>query len=479
MKLFSITDNDDTSSNRTHTNEINIQCIPAFEWIFTDHEHMQLVCMYPRNSGKTTSAVDWLMSRLIPYPMENATGLILTIDLAKAKEALRRCLLQYKQLLDTGYLKFNETTGSIQIKPHPNASIVQSKFIKIGSYEQKQNITGERPNFLVLDEAKFITDELYNETIHPLVNQFTKGQQKGQILIISTPKGMDNFFYKRFQDGQDPNNKFVKSVKKTIYDLNYSEEMIQYNKSMMLEKFFRQEYLCDAAVNISSGNIYNDIITQLETLDYISDNIQYNPKYPVNISFDLGYNDATAVIFSQSYGDRTFIIDYLEVTKSFFKETIKKVKAKGYFDIQTCILPHDCTNNNIASNGTTVYDIAVAEGWNVIKLPRAKSVLSEIESCRSFLRTCQFNKSKCQLLLNHLGRYSFEIKTSRDPNHLGEQYCGSKPEEVGDHLHGCDAFRYLAMASLQNYLNPQMRISNAVLREIENARLSRRAFYDY
>lgn len=456
--LFSLnTNSSDTPSYVSSSpTEINIRTIPGFEWIFTDHDHKQLVCMYPRNSGKTTSALDWLMSRLIPHQKENASGLILSIDLAKVKEALRRSLLQYKPLIDAGFIKFNESTGAIQIKPRPNASIIESKMIKIGSYEQGENITGERPNYLVLDEARFITNELYNKTIHPLVDQF----HDGQILIISTPEGMDNVFYKRFEQGQDPNNKFVKSVKKTVYDLGFTDEMIEYHKAMMDEKSFRQEMLCDASIDVSFGNIYKDILDQLEKLGYISDNIIYNPKYPVNIAFDLGYNDATAVVFWQSYNDRNFIIDYMELTKSFFMETIKKVKAKGYFDIKYCILPHDSTNNNVAGNGTTVYDMAVAEGWNVVRLPRAKSVLSEIEPCRTFLRTCQFNKTKCHLLLKHLSRYSFEIKTSRDPAHLGEKYCGKKPEEIGDHLHGCDAFRYVAMSNTSWCIN-RNNITNA------------------
>lgn len=436
---------DETNQQNTGNDkvEINIQCIPGFEWIFTDYEHTELICMYCRGAGKTLSSVDWLFSRLIPHKQENAIGMIFTNNLDQARDGVRRALLRYKDLVKLGYIKFNESTGEIQIKSHPKATSIESKVIKLKSYEQDENIRGGRPNFIVLDEAKDMPEALYKTVIAPL---FDPRDKSTQMLIVGTPQGEDNLFYKKFKDGQDPNVTYSKSVKKTCYDLNYDNEYLTRQKRDMGEKNFRQEFLCDSSVNISYGNIYKDIIDQLEILDCISDETQYNPKYPVNIAFDLGYNDATAVVFWQTYNDRNFIIDYMEVTHTFFPETIKKVKAKGYFDIKYCILPHDSTNNNVAGD-RTVYNQAVGEGWNVIKLPRAKSVLEEIEPCRSFLRTCKFSKTKCILLLNHLSRYKFETKVSRDPAHLGETYCGKKPEEIGDHLHGCDAFRYVAMSS--------------------------------
>lgn len=442
MWLFSNNDTND-QLNTDNKLEINIECLPGFEWIFSDHQHTQLVCMYCRGAGKTVSSLDWLFSRLIPHQQANAIGMIFSNDLSKAKEGVRRALYRYKELLASGYIKFNESTGEIQIKPHPKATSIESKTIRLGSYEQQENIRGGRPNFVVLDEAKDLPEELYNKVIAPL---FDPRDPTTQMLVVGTPQGEDNWFYKKFKDGQDPNNKYCKSVKKTCYDLNYRPDYIEQKKYDMGEKNFRQEFMCDSTINVSYGNIYKDIIDRLEDLNYISDEIQYNSKYPVNIAFDLGYNDATAVVFWQTYNDRNFIIDYMEVTRTFFMETIKKVKAKGFFDIKYCILPHDSTNNNVAGNGTTVYDMAVAEGWNVIRLPRAKSVLSEIEPCRTFLRTCRFNKTKCDLLLKHLSKYKFETKISRDPSHLGETYCGKKPEEIGDHLHGCDAFRYVAMS---------------------------------
>ena len=63
-------------------------------------------------------------------------------------------------------------------------------FIACKSADNPQRLRGEGLDFLVMDEAAFIKPDVWQEVLRP-----TLTERKGSALFISTPMGMDNWFF--------------------------------------------------------------------------------------------------------------------------------------------------------------------------------------------------------------------------------------------------------------------------------------------
>tara|TARA_B100000925_G_C22000840_1_gene471208 strand:+ start:965 stop:2227 length:1263 start_codon:yes stop_codon:yes gene_type:complete len=71
-------------------------------------------------------------------------------------------------------------------------------FIAVKSADNPQRLRGEGLDFLVMDEAAFVKEETWTEVLRP-----TLTERKGSALFISTPRGMNNWFYRLWQDADD------------------------------------------------------------------------------------------------------------------------------------------------------------------------------------------------------------------------------------------------------------------------------------
>ena len=71
-------------------------------------------------------------------------------------------------------------------------------FISVKSADNPQRLRGEGLDFLVMDEAAFVKEETWTEVLRP-----TLTERKGSALFISTPRGMNNWFYRLWQDAEE------------------------------------------------------------------------------------------------------------------------------------------------------------------------------------------------------------------------------------------------------------------------------------
>lgn len=443
---------------------IQINGYPYFSWVFEDTKTPIMVCMYPRGAGKSFAAFDWCLSRIMNDPEINASAMIISNDIKKERKRIEDAASRYEELAKADILTFNRVTGTTAFNLSNNKNSFNRKYIHIGSYNQRQTLRGEHLKYVVLDEAREMSRPLFEQVILPIVNNIGNG---GQFLVLGTPRGQDNVLYDLYAKGQDDNFPDVKSKKMTIYEIGqysprHTEAAIKIYQANMSPQAFRQEYMCDATVDISYGNIYRDMVETLESIGAINNDIKYNPSLPINLAFDLGFNDASACwIWQVTSMNEIHVIEYFEVRQKYFPEIIQLVKARPYFTdkIKYCILPHDSVQHHISGGGNlaahkvtnfanfdqnTVYGMARAQGWDAYVLPRTNSVAGCITPCREFLRRCKFNQAACELGLKHLKAYSYETKYLKDKE--DEKIVTDIPEEHGEHLHGCDAFRYMAMS---------------------------------
>jgi len=120
------------------------------------------------------------------------------------------------------------------------------------SGEREDTLRGYTLDNLVVDEAAFIKDEVWNQVLRQTV--MVKGKK---VLFISTPKGK-NFLYNLYLRGQDDTQTNYLSIKGTSYNTPFiSEEELQEAKETLSEDIFRQELLGEFIDN--GGEVFNNI----------------------------------------------------------------------------------------------------------------------------------------------------------------------------------------------------------------------------
>ena len=110
--------------------------------------------------------------------------------------------------------------------------------IKFRSAAQEDSLRGETVEYLIIDEAAFIKESVFQEILLPMLN--IRGKK---CLIISTPKGK-NWFFHQYMRGVSGEDSKYRSFKFTSADNPYSNpDIIKLAKENLPEVLFNQEYL--------------------------------------------------------------------------------------------------------------------------------------------------------------------------------------------------------------------------------------------
>lgn len=144
-----------------------------------------------------------------------------------------------------GYARCIKTP--MQIEWH-NGSI--TKFL---STESKDNLRGESAHLMVIDEAAMIEDEVWTNILRPMLSD-----TNGKAIIISTPRGLNNWFHTLYERGQDVDNKDYKSFKFPTASNPYipNSEIIEVKRSLPAD-VFKQEYLAEFLED--GGSVFRNI----------------------------------------------------------------------------------------------------------------------------------------------------------------------------------------------------------------------------
>lgn len=187
------------------------------------------------------------------------------------------------------------------------------------------------------------------------------------------------------------------------------------------------------------GAIYTPEMTALVGSKRIT-NVPYDPMLQVHTVWDLGYNDATAIIFVQRHLSELRIIDYREANYTNMAEDVQHLESKGY-RYGTDWLPWDGAEGKFKKLGDGVSPEAILR-----KMGRAVSIVPQtdveigIKKARMVFPRCYFDRANTIRLRECLKRYRRMIPvTTGEPS-------GPLHDEFS---HGADAFRYLAMVADQ------------------------------
>ena len=163
----------------------------------TIHNNRFTICKLPRQSGKSTTTISYLLHYALFNPNSNIA--LLANKSSTARDILGRLQLAYENLpkwLQQGVINWNKGNIELENKSTIVAAATSSSAIRGGSY-----------NIIFLDEFAFVPTniaEMFFSSVYPTIS----AGQKTKMIIVSTPYGM-NQFYKLWVDAENKRNDYI------------------------------------------------------------------------------------------------------------------------------------------------------------------------------------------------------------------------------------------------------------------------------
>jgi phage terminase large subunit len=170
-------------------------------------------------------------------------------------------------------------------------------------------------------------------------------------------------------------------------------------------------------------------------------NVPYDKSKPVDIFYDLGRADKTAMWWVQQIGYEFRILRYYENNGQHFSHYIKIAKELPYAYGRQ-YLPHDAENEHVSAEKTIKMQVIDAFGPNsYVKIERIPKKALAIDAARGIFDRCVFDKTLCADGITCLRKYAYKVdletgKVSREPDH-------DTPWS-----HGADAFMAIGQSML-------------------------------
>lgn len=199
----------------------------------TIHDNRFTIAKLPRQSGKSTTVVSYILHYILFNPSVNVA--ILANKQAVARDLLAKIKTAYEYLpkwIQQGVGEWNKGTIILENGSRVLASATSSSAIRGGSY-----------NLILLDEFAFVPPGIAEEFFSSAYPTISSGKTT-KVVIVSTPKGL-NMYYKLWVEAEEKRNEFV-PIEVHWSDIpgrdrEWKEQQIR-NTS---EEQFRQEFECD------------------------------------------------------------------------------------------------------------------------------------------------------------------------------------------------------------------------------------------
>ena len=228
------------------------------------------------------------------------------------------------------YLGDSNLTTSVN-KSDLYIKFINGSIITFKSAERADGLRGYTLDYLVIDEAAFIKEDVWGQVLKPAV--LVKGQKA---LFLSTPKGK-NWFYNLYMLGMDNEN--------TQYDCHYATSFdnplinpdeLWESKKTLPEHIFNQEIM--AQFLDSGGEVFQNIDNYCKLQAFAS----YNPSHKYYAGLDLAkQSDYTVLTILNQNGEvceifRTnkstyelILNDVLTIVKKYKPQLLVEVNGVG------------------------------------------------------------------------------------------------------------------------------------------------------
>ncbi len=197
------------------------------------HKNRFNICKMPRQTGKSTTVVSFLLHYAVFN--DNVNIGILANKAATARELLDRLQTAYENLpkwMQQGIIAWNK--GSLELE---NGSKI------LAASTSASAVRGMSFNIIFLDEFAFVPNHIADDFFSSVYPTISSGKST-KVIIVSTPKGM-NHFYRMWHDAERGKNEYV------FTDVHWSEvpgrdeEWKKQTIANTSEQQFKVEFECE------------------------------------------------------------------------------------------------------------------------------------------------------------------------------------------------------------------------------------------
>ena len=211
----------------------------------TFHDNRFTICKLPRQSGKSTIIVSYLLHYVLFN--DNVNVAILANKSSTARDLLGRLQLAYEHLpkwMQQGVLNWNK--GSLELE---NGSRI------VAASTSSSAVRGSTFNIIFLDEFAYVPNNIAEEFFSSVYPTISSGKSS-KVMIVSTPHGM-NMFYKMWMDAVNKKSTFepieVHWSEVPGRDEKWKQETIKNTSEAQFQTEFECEFLgsVDTLINAS------------------------------------------------------------------------------------------------------------------------------------------------------------------------------------------------------------------------------------
>jgi len=256
------------------------------------HDNRFNICKMPRQTGKSTTVISYLLHYVVFNDSVNVG--ILANKAATARELLGRLQTAYENLpkwMQQGILSWNR--GSLELE---NGSKI------LAASTSASAVRGMSFNILFLDEFAFVPNHIADSFFASVYPTITSGQ-KTKVIIVSTPHGM-NHFYRMWHDAEKGKNEYIPTdvhwSQVPGRDEIWKEQTIANTSEQQFKIEFECEFLGSVDTLIAPSKlkslVYDTPITQNAGLD-VFEQSKENHDYITTVDVARGVgNDYSAFV---------------------------------------------------------------------------------------------------------------------------------------------------------------------------------------
>ena len=256
------------------------------------HENRFNICKMPRQTGKSTTVVSYLLHYAVFNDSVNIG--ILANKAATARELLQRLQTAYENLpkwMQQGIIAWNK--GSLELE---NGSKI------LAASTSASAVRGMSFNILFLDEFAFVPNHIADSFFASVYPTITSGKST-KVIIVSTPHGM-NHFYRMWHDAEKGANEYIPTdvhwSEVPGRDSKWKEQTIANTSEQQFKIEFECEFLGSVDTLISPSKlrslVYDNPLLKNKGLD-VYQKCQEKHDYVVTVDVARGVgNDYSAFV---------------------------------------------------------------------------------------------------------------------------------------------------------------------------------------
>jgi len=258
------------------------------------HDQRFNICKMPRQTGKSTTCVSYLLHYAVFN--DNVNVAILANKASTARDLLGRLQLAYENLpkwMQQGIISWNKGSLELENGSKISANSTSSSAVRGGSY-----------NVIFLDEFAFIPNHIADDFFASVYPTISSGQST-KVIIVSTPRGM-NHFYRMWHDAEKGKNEYVPTdvhwSEVPGRDIVWKEQTIANTSEQQFKVEFECEFLGSVNTLISPAKlrnlVYDEPIQRNAGLDIYEDPQEsHNYLTTVDVARGMGNDYSAFIIF--------------------------------------------------------------------------------------------------------------------------------------------------------------------------------------